>query len=126
MTFLTALTTLGSEHAKATTNTMKGTEHFLGYLATYTDDKMRYYASDMVLKIHLGASYASEKGARIRAAGHFFLGWMTLNNALIRLNFEIYNIFNIMKFVASSAAEVELCALLMNAKEGRIIQLTLK
>ena len=40
MTILTALTTLGSNQAKATTNTMKSTKHLLDYLATHPDAKM--------------------------------------------------------------------------------------
>ena len=52
ITLFTALMTLGSEQAKATTNTTKGTNHLLDYLATHPDAKMRYYASDMVLNIH--------------------------------------------------------------------------
>ena len=54
MTVLTALTTLGSEQSKATTNTMKGTKHLLNYLATHPDAKMKYYASDMVVGTKLG------------------------------------------------------------------------
>ena len=40
MTILTALTTLGSNQAKTTTNTMKSTKHLLDYLATHPDAKM--------------------------------------------------------------------------------------
>ena len=80
----------------------------------------------MVLNIHSDASYASEIGAKSRAAGHYFLGWKPRDNAPIRLNGAIYTLCNIMKFVASSAAEAELGALFMNSKEGRIIGPTLK
>ena len=80
----------------------------------------------MVLNIHSDAFYASERGANSRAASHYFLGWKPRDNAPIRLNGAIYTLCNIMKFVASSAAEAELGTLFMNAKEARIIQLTLK
>ena len=80
----------------------------------------------MVLNIHSDASYASERGAKICAAGHYFLGWVPGDNAPIRLNGAIYALCNIMKFIASSAAEAELGSLFMNAKEGCIIRLTLK
>ena len=53
MNILTDLTTLGSEQAKSTTNTIKVTDHLLDYLATHTDAKMRYYASNMVLNMWL-------------------------------------------------------------------------
>ena len=55
VTVLTAITTLGSKQAKATTNTMKSTKHLLDYLATHPDAKMWYYASDVFLNIHLDA-----------------------------------------------------------------------
>ena len=80
----------------------------------------------MVLNIHSDASYVSEGGTKICAAGHYFLGWKPSDNAPIRLNGAIYTMCNIMKFVASSIAEAELGALFMNAKECRIIRLTLK
>ena len=126
MTILTALTTLGSEQDKTTINTIKGTYHLLDYLATHPDAKIGYYASDMVLNIHLDASYASEIRARSCADRHFFLGWIPWYNTPIRLNGAIYTFFNIMKSFAYSAAEAELDALFMNAKEGRIIRLTLE
>ena len=75
----------------------------------------------MVLNIQSDTSYASKRGANSRAAGHYFLGRVPRDNAPIRLNVAIYTLCNIMKFVASSAAEAELGALFMNAKEGRII-----
>ena len=53
MNILTDLTTLGSEQAKSTTNTIKVTDRLLDYLATHTDAKMRYYASNMVLNMWL-------------------------------------------------------------------------
>ena len=116
MTALTALTTLGSEQAKATAHTMKSTKHLLDYLATHPNAKLRYYASAMVLNIHSDASYASERGAKSRTAGHYFLGWVPHDNEPIRLNDAIYTLCNITKFVASSASETELGALFMNAK----------
>ena len=79
----------------------------------------------MVLNIHSDASYALEIGANSRAAGHYFLGWVPHDNEPIRLNGAIYTLCNIMKFVASSATEAELGAIIMNAKEGRIIFLSL-
>ena len=80
----------------------------------------------MVLNIHSDASSSSERGAKSRSAGHYFLGWKPRDNATIRLNGAIYTLCNIMKFVASSADEAELGVLFMNAREGLIIQLTLE
>ena len=80
----------------------------------------------MVLNIYSDAPYASGRGAKSCAAGHYFLGRLPRDNAPIRLNGAIYTLCNIMKFVTSSTAEAELGAFFMNAKEVRIIRLTLK
>ena len=87
---------------------------------------LQYYASAMVLNIHSDASYASERGAKSRATGHYFLGSEPRDNAPIRLNSAIYTLCNIMKFAASSATEAELGALFMNAKGGCILRLNHK
>jgi hypothetical protein len=44
-----ALNELASLQTAATENTMKRCKHFLDYMATHPDAKIRYYASDMVL-----------------------------------------------------------------------------
>ena len=105
MTALPALTTLGSEQAKATTHKLKSTDNLFDYLATHPNAKLQYYASSMVLNVHSDVSYASERGAKSRTEGHYFLGWVPRDNEPIRLNGAIYTLCNIMKFVASSAAE---------------------
>ena len=117
---------MGSEQAKATAHTLNSTEKLLDYLATHSNATLRYYASAIVLNSHSDAYYSSERGAKSRATGHYFLGWVTRDNAPIRFNCAIYTLCNIMKFVASSVAEADLGAIFMNAKEGRIVQLTLK
>ena len=80
----------------------------------------------MILHIHTDASYLSEPRARSRAAGHYFLGWMPQNKQPIRLNSVIYTLCTVLKFIASSASEVELGALFLNIKEGRLLWLTLE
>jgi hypothetical protein len=63
--------------------------------------------------------------ARSSIGGHFFLGWSPQDHLPIKLNGAIHVISTILKFVAASAAEAELGALFVNAKEGRIIRLIL-
>ena len=82
-------------------------------------------ALEMVLNIHSDASYLSAKGAKSRAAGHLFLGAVSIDGKPIFLNGAIYTLSTILKMVAASAADAELGALFMNIKEGRIIWLTL-
>jgi hypothetical protein len=125
-TLLPGLSTLASEQAQATERTMKNMEWMLDYLATHPDARMRFYASDMILNIHSDASYMSERGARSRAAGHFFLGSLPRDGEPIRLNGAFFTLCAIMKFVAASAAEAELGALFLNIREGRIFRLILE
>ena len=80
----------------------------------------------MVLNVHSDASYLSERGARSRAAGYFFLGWAPVDGKPIRLNSAIIVVSAILRCVAASAAEAELGALFLNMKEARILRLTLE
>jgi len=87
----------------------------LDYLATQEEAITTYNASDMILQVHSDAGYANEKGTRSRAGGHFIL----LNNN--PNNGAILTISTIIKAM-SSAAEAELGALFLNAKEAVIIR----
>jgi hypothetical protein len=126
MTVLMSLSTIASEQANATQQTITNTEQLLDYLATNPDATMRFKASDMILNIHADASYLSARGGKSRASGHFFLGWNPTDDQPIRLNGAFFTLCCILKFVAASAAEAELGALFMCAKEGRIYRLTLQ
>ncbi len=98
----------------------------LDYLVCNQNAKVRFHASDMVLNIHLDASYLSESGARSCACGHFFMGWMPKNGEPVKLNGAFYTSSSIMRFVVASAAEAELGALFHNCQTGMILRQTLK
>ena len=100
--------------------------HMLDYLATNPNAKVRFYPSKMILNVHSDASYLSAKDAKSRAAGHFFLGWQPDDKQPIHLNSLVLTLCKILKFVAASAAEAELGAMFLNAKEAKIIRLTLE
>jgi hypothetical protein len=121
-----ALSELATQQSHATEQTLKRCHHFLDYMATHPDARIRYHASDMVLNVHSDASYLSVKNAKSRAAGIFFLGSLPKNNQPLRLNGAIAVLCTILKFVAASAAEAELGALFLNAKEAKIMRLTLE
>eukprot|EP00804_Cyclotella_cryptica_P014175 CCRYP_005592-RA/>CCRYP_005592-RA protein AED:0.28 eAED:0.24 QI:0/0/0/1/0/0/2/0/659 len=70
--------------SNATEQTLKRCHHFLDYMATHPDARIRYHASDMILNVHSDASYLSVKNAKSRAAGIFFLGSLPQNNKPIR------------------------------------------
>eukprot|EP00804_Cyclotella_cryptica_P001981 CCRYP_007398-RA/>CCRYP_007398-RA protein AED:0.47 eAED:0.47 QI:0/0/0/1/0/0/2/0/224 len=90
-------------------------------MATHQGAQICYYASDMVLNVHSHVSYLSVQDAKSRAAGIFFLGSIPQNKEPIKLNGAIAVLCRILKFIASSAAEAELGALFLNAKEAEII-----
>ena len=69
----------------------------------------------MVLAGHSDGSYLSEKDARSRAGGHWFL---SSDKEYPPGNGSILNISQVIKAVMSSAAEAELGALYINAREA--------
>ena len=101
-------------------------KHMLDYLATKPNATVRFYPSDMILNVHSDASYLSAKNSKSRAAGHFFLGWKPDDKRPIRLNGPILMLCTIFKFVAASVVEAKLGAIILNAKEAKIIRLTLE
>ena len=126
ITLLMTLSTIAHEQSKATEKTNISVHQMLDYCATHPNATIRFRASDMILNIHSDAAYLNAPNARSRVGGHFFLGWLPEKNLPIRLNGAIHVISTILKFVAASAAEAELGALFVNAKEGRVIRLILQ
>jgi hypothetical protein len=86
MTVLMALSSIPVEQTKPTERTMERCTQLLDYLVGHVGAKVRFRASDMIMNIHLDASYLSEVKTRSRACGHFFLGWMPTDNAPVCLN----------------------------------------
>ena len=125
MTVLMALSAIAVEQTKATTKTLGKRIQLLDYLASNVEAKVRFYASDMIMNIHSDASYLLETGARSRACGNFFMGWMPKNGEPIKINGAFYVNATIMKFVVASAAEAKLGALFHNCQEGIIFRKTL-
>ena len=126
LTVLPALSSIASEQASATNNTERKCEKLLDYLATHDNAKIRYCASDMLLKIHSDASYLSETLAQSCVAGVFFLGSKLVPNLPINFNESLFVMCGILKFVVASAAEAKLGAIFINCKEGRITRSTLQ
>ena len=122
---LHSLNTIAIKQNQPTKNTMKKVEHFLDYMHTYPDAIICYYASNMILNVHLDASYLTAPKARSRVGGHFFLGKLPVNNKPIFLNGPILSLCTVLRTVAASAAEAELGALFHNAKEAKVIRLIL-
>ena len=114
-TMLTAISSIASTQAEPTEETMANIKLFLDYAASHQDAILTYQASDMVLIVHSDASYLSEPKARSRAGGHFFMSSDVTNP---HNNGAVLNIAQLIKAVMSSAAEAELGALYINAREA--------
>jgi len=114
-TMLVALSAIASEQAKPTQSTMEKVDQFLDYAASQEQAVLTYHSSDMILAIHSDASYLSESKARSRAGGHFF---MSKDVSFPPNNGAVLNIAQIMKSVMSSAAEAEIGAMYINAREA--------
>ena len=107
-TILSALSSIATKQAKPTPETMKKVKQLLDYCATQEE-------AIITSAVHSNAGYCNKKKARSRAGGHFFLSndeTFPPNNGVILTNATIINA------VMSSAAEAELGALYLNAKEA--------
>jgi hypothetical protein len=79
----------------------------------------------MILHIHSDASYLSEDEAKSRAGGFFYMGNATKHQKKLT-NGAILIISKVLKHVMSSAAEAEIGAVFINAKEGAALRTTLE
>ena len=70
-TILTALSSIATEQAKSTANTLKKVKQLLDYCASQDNAIITYNASKMILAVHSDAGYCNEKNARSCAGGHF-------------------------------------------------------
>jgi hypothetical protein len=92
----------------------------------HPDVTIFFHASDMILNIHLDASYLSEANTHSRASGHFVMGWKPDPTGPIKLNRTFFTPCVILLFIVASAAEAELGALFLNCKQVTIFWLTLE
>jgi hypothetical protein len=92
---------------------------------THPETKIRYHASDMILHIHSDASYLSENEAKSRSGGFFYMGSNNKTDKKLT-NGVILIISKVLKHVMSSAAEAEIGAVFINAKEGAVLRTTLE
>ena len=70
-TMLTALSIISTEQTQGTQTTKEKADHFLTYTATHPNATIKFYKSDMILKIHSDASYLSEQQGRVALGGIF-------------------------------------------------------
>jgi hypothetical protein len=124
-TLLVPLSALASQLSTATTTTIKAVAHLLDYCSTHPESTIRYFASDMQLKIHSNASYLSEPKSKSRIGGYFYVGNKTNSRMKPLSNGQLLCHTAVLKHVVSSVADAEFGALFVNAKEGTIKRTTL-
>jgi hypothetical protein len=116
---------LASEQSNTTEETADKVIKLLNYCNTHPETKIRYHASDMILHIHSDASYLSESEAKSRAGGFFYMVNATKHDKNLT-NSAILIVRKVLKHVMSSAAEAEIGAVFINAKEGAVLRKTLE
>jgi hypothetical protein len=124
-TLIMPINVLASEQTKATSDTADKVIKLLNYCKTHPETKIRYHASDMILYIHSDASHLSERKAKSRAGGFFYMG-NSADTANKLTNGAILIISTVLKHVMSSAAEAEIWAVFIDAKEGAVLSTTLE
>jgi hypothetical protein len=125
-TLIMPLSTIAASLSTATTTTMDAVSHLLDYCSTKPDAAIRYYTSDMQLKIHSDASYLSEPRAKSCIGGYFFLGNSKHSQFPSLSNGPLLCHSNVLKHVVSSVAKAEYGALFVNAKTDTVTRETLK
>jgi hypothetical protein len=103
-TLILPVNVLASEQTQATTATTDKVIKLLIYCSTHPEAKLQYNASDIILNIHSDASYLSEREAKSRAGGLFYIG-SNIDSQHKLTNGAILIIRTILKHVISSAAE---------------------
>ena len=103
----------------------------LNNASTHPNATIHYHASNMILHVARYASYLCKEQSCIRVGGHFLLANRLVKNgdkppALPTNNGAIQTLFQIIKTVASSAAETETGNTFLNAKNALPICMTLK
>ena len=129
-TVLVALSNIGPEQARATSKTMDEVQQLLDYLASNSNEIIRYHASGMILLINSDASYLSVKKSRSISSGIFFLSdpkpdAITFSEYTSILNGLIFIMCNILCNIMVSAAEAEYGALFLNGQAAVPIRTTL-
>jgi hypothetical protein len=76
-TLIMPITVLASEQSRATEVTAEKLIKLLNYCDTHPETKIRYHASNMILHIHIDASYLLEKKSKSIAVAFFYMANIT-------------------------------------------------
>ena len=98
----------------ATEQTVAAIDQLLDHVATYPDYEIIYRASDMILAAHSDTGLSNDSKARSRAGADIFL---SEDKPTPKQNGAVLAISQIIKLAMSLAAEAELGAMYITAKE---------
>ena len=115
-TILPALNELGTEQAQPTQKTMDKVHRLMDYANTYPDVYIRYYASDMVLRVDNNVSHLVAPKAQSRVAGYYHLSDHPDKTTTPKLNKAISVECKSLQHVVASAAEAEIVGIFHNAQ----------
>ena len=115
-TILPALNELGTEQAQPTQKTMDKVHRLMDYANTYPDVYIRYYASDMVLRVDNNVSHLVAPKAQSRVAGYYHLSDHPDKTTTPTLNGAINVECKTLQHVDASAAEAETVGIFHNAQ----------
>ena len=126
-TMLVALNEIGTQQATPTQHTKQHTNRLLDYAASHKDATIRYYGSDMVLRVTSDAAYLVLPQARSRAGGHYFLSTKSHRDSPNPTpNGPVHTLCQTIRNVVASAAEAEIAALYLNAREAAPMRVALE
>jgi hypothetical protein len=111
---LVALSAIAARQSYATVATEQAVHLLFDYVAIYPSDGIIYQSSDMILCAQADAGFLNETNSRSWAGAHIYL---SKNDPFPRFNGAVLSIAQIIKFVMASAAEAELAALFVSARE---------
>ena len=108
------LSAIGAQQSAATEKPTTVINQLLDHVATYPNDGIGHGDIDIVLAEHSDAGFNNESNYGSRTGDHIFLSEDTQTP---KWNGAVLTIAHIIKFLMSSAAEAQLCALYITAKE---------
>ena len=120
-TMLHSLNNIATQTINGTKTIMEAVQYFLNYCASNPNTVIMFRATDMILRIDSDGAHLVAPKARSRAGGYHFLG--DING--IAFNAPIYVLAKVLKHVTASAAETEIGALYLNAREATVFRQTL-
>ena len=94
---------------------MKKVEQFLDYAVSQQQAVLIYEVSNMILAVHIDASYLSKSKAGIRAGGHFV---MSKDVSFPPNNGAVINIAQIMETIMSLAEKAEIGSMYANSRKA--------